>query len=117
MQTLLVGRMLSVLWLAPAVLAAGEAGRAGEQPPAQARLLTAAQLQTVHERPPADGLDPGPLTGTMNPQTEAALRQYQQKQGLPVTGAADAATLQRLQVEVPPAGAAEGGGEGGTGGR
>jgi peptidoglycan hydrolase-like protein with peptidoglycan-binding domain len=41
----------------------------------------------------------------MNPQTEAALRQYQQKQGIPVIGAADTATLQRLQVELPPAGA------------
>jgi peptidoglycan hydrolase-like protein with peptidoglycan-binding domain len=113
MYTLLVGLMVSVLWLAPVLLEAGEVGRAGEQPPAQARLLTKDQLQKVQERLHAEGLDPGPMTGTMNPQTEAALRQYQQKQGIPVTGAADTATLQRLQVEIPPTGA----GEGGTGGR
>ena len=117
MDRLLVGLMVSVLWLAPVLLEAGEAGRAGEQPPAQARLLTADQLRKVQERLHAEGVDPGPLTGAMTPQTEAALRQYQQKQGLPVTGAADAATLQRLQVEIPPAGAGEGGAEGGTGGR
>jgi peptidoglycan hydrolase-like protein with peptidoglycan-binding domain len=105
--------MASVLWLAPVVLEAGEAGRAGEQPPTQARLLTKDQLQKVQERLQAEGLDPGPPTGAMTPQTEAALRRYQEKQGLPVTGAADAATLQRLQIEIPPAGA----GEGGTGGR
>ena len=117
MHTRLVGLLISVLWLAPAMLAAGEAGRAGEQPPAQVRLLTADQLRKVQERLHAEGVDPGPLTGAMTPQTEAALRQYQQKQGLPVTGAADPATLQRLQVEIPPAGAGEGGAEGGTGGR
>jgi peptidoglycan hydrolase-like protein with peptidoglycan-binding domain len=113
MQTLLIGLIVSVLWLAPVLLEAGEAGRAGEQPPAQARLLTKDQLQKVQERLHAEGMDPGPLTGAMNPQTEAALRQYQQKQGLPVTGAADAATLEKLQIEIPPAGA----GEGGTGAR
>jgi peptidoglycan hydrolase-like protein with peptidoglycan-binding domain len=113
MQTFLVGLMVSVLWLAPVMLEAGEAGRAGEQPPEQARLLTKDQLQKVQERLHAEGMDPGPVTGAMNPQTEAALRQYQQKQGIPITGAPDTATLQRLQIEIPPAGA----GEGGTGGR
>jgi hypothetical protein len=33
--------------------------------------------------------------------TEAALRQYQQKQGIPVSGAVDEATLKELQIELP----------------
>jgi peptidoglycan hydrolase-like protein with peptidoglycan-binding domain len=43
-----------------------------------------------------DGHLAGVLGGVMNAQTEAALRQYQQKQGLPVSGAADEATLKQL---------------------
>jgi peptidoglycan hydrolase-like protein with peptidoglycan-binding domain len=58
-------------------------------------------------------MDPGPRTGAMTPRTAAALRRYQEQQGIPVPGAADTATLERLQIELPPAGA----GEGGTGGR
>jgi peptidoglycan hydrolase-like protein with peptidoglycan-binding domain len=49
----------------------------------------------------AEGVNPGPITGAMNPQTEAALRQYQEKQGLPITGAADDVTLKELQIELP----------------
>jgi peptidoglycan hydrolase-like protein with peptidoglycan-binding domain len=33
--------------------------------------------------------------------TEAALRAYQQKPGLPVSGAADEATLKQLQIDLP----------------
>ena len=43
----------------------------------------------------------GPLNGELNAQTEAALRAYQQKHGLPVSGAADEATLKQLQLELP----------------
>jgi peptidoglycan hydrolase-like protein with peptidoglycan-binding domain len=37
----------------------------------------------------------------MSAQTEAALRAYQQKQGLPVSGAADEATVRELQIRLP----------------
>jgi len=37
----------------------------------------------------------------LNAQTEAALRAYQEKQGLPVSGAADETTLKELQLELP----------------
>jgi peptidoglycan hydrolase-like protein with peptidoglycan-binding domain len=43
----------------------------------------------------------GPIDGEVNAQTEAALRAYQQKRGLPVSGAADEATLKQLQLELP----------------
>jgi peptidoglycan hydrolase-like protein with peptidoglycan-binding domain len=40
----------------------------------------------------------GPISGELNAPTETALRHYQEKQGLPASGAADAATLQQLQI-------------------
>jgi peptidoglycan hydrolase-like protein with peptidoglycan-binding domain len=43
----------------------------------------------------------GPLNGELNAQTEAALRAYQQKQGLPVSRAADQETLKQLQIRLP----------------
>jgi peptidoglycan hydrolase-like protein with peptidoglycan-binding domain len=49
----------------------------------------------------AEGVYAGPVDGELNAQTEAALRQYQQKQGIPVSGAADEATLKELQIELP----------------
>jgi peptidoglycan hydrolase-like protein with peptidoglycan-binding domain len=39
----------------------------------------------------------------MGPQTETALRRYQEKEGLPVSGAADEETLKQLQLELPAA--------------
>ena len=46
-------------------------------------------------------MDAGPSDGELNAQTEAARRQYQQKQGLPVSGGADEATLRQLQIRLP----------------
>jgi peptidoglycan hydrolase-like protein with peptidoglycan-binding domain len=37
----------------------------------------------------------------MGPQTETALRRYQEKEGLPVSGTADEETLKQLQLELP----------------
>ena len=42
------------------------------------------------------GHDPGAVDGEMGPKTKAALRDYQQKEGLKATGTADADTLARL---------------------
>jgi peptidoglycan hydrolase-like protein with peptidoglycan-binding domain len=49
----------------------------------------------------AEGVYAGPVDGELNAQTEAALRQYQQKHGLPISGAADEATLKQLQIRLP----------------
>lgn len=43
----------------------------------------------------------GAADGAYGPQTEAALRAFQQEQELPQTGIADAATVVRLLVELP----------------
>jgi eukaryotic-like serine/threonine-protein kinase len=100
MPRLVAVLIVSVLWLCPLVTEAGTAGT-GEQRPEQRQLLTKDQIQKVQERLHAEGVNPGPITGAMNPQTEAALRQYQEKQGLPITGAADDVTLKELQIELP----------------
>jgi peptidoglycan hydrolase-like protein with peptidoglycan-binding domain len=42
------------------------------------------------------GHDPGPIDGEFGPQTSAALRAYQQEQGLNATGQLDDATLVKL---------------------
>jgi peptidoglycan hydrolase-like protein with peptidoglycan-binding domain len=98
MHTLVVVFMCSVLWLCPVIV---EAGTTGEQRPEQKQLLTKDNLKLVQERLTAEGVYAGPVDGELNAQTEAALRAYQQKQGIPVSGAADEATLKQLQIELP----------------
>jgi peptidoglycan hydrolase-like protein with peptidoglycan-binding domain len=116
MQKLMVGLIVGLLWLSPVVVGAGESGRAGEQNPEQRQLLTKDQIQQVQERLKVEGVDPGPVDGVMSPRTEAALRQYQEKHGLTVSGAADEETLRRLQIQLLPRGEAGSGGEGGGSG-
>jgi peptidoglycan hydrolase-like protein with peptidoglycan-binding domain len=43
----------------------------------------------------------GPVDGELNAQTEAALRHYQEKRGILISGAVDEATLQELQLRLP----------------
>ena len=104
MQKLIVGLIVGLLSFSPIAVWAGESGRTGGQNPEQRQLMTKDQIQQVQERLKAEGVDPGPVDGVMNPRTEAALRQYQEKHGLPVSGAADEATLRRLQIQLTPSG-------------
>jgi peptidoglycan hydrolase-like protein with peptidoglycan-binding domain len=90
--------MCSVLWLCPIMV---EAGTTGEQRPEQKQLLTKDNLKLVQERLKTEGVYAGPVDGEMNAQTEAALRAYQEKQGIAVSGAADETTLKQLQLELP----------------
>jgi hypothetical protein len=46
------------------------------------------------------GLHPGTIDGVMGRRTRSALEEFQQKEGLPVTGNPDAATIERLTVKV-----------------
>ena len=89
--------MGSVLWLCPILVEAGTTG----DPPTQQRIINKDNFKQIQERLRAEGVYAGPLDGEMNAQTEAALRAYQQKRGLPVSGAADPATLKELQIELP----------------
>jgi len=90
--------IVSVLWLCPIIV---EAGTTGEQRPEQKQLITKDNLKLIQERLKAEGVYAGPADGELNAQTEAALRQYQEKQGLPVSGAADEAILRELQMRLP----------------
>jgi hypothetical protein len=57
-----------------------------------------ARLRLVQERLQAAGLSPGPLDGRLGPQTRMALRRYQQRKGLRVTGNPDPQTLKALRI-------------------
>jgi peptidoglycan hydrolase-like protein with peptidoglycan-binding domain len=98
MHILVTVLIVSVLWLCPML---GEAGTTGEQRPEQQQLLTKDNLKLVQERLKAEGVYAGPVDGELNAQTEAALRHYQEKQRIPVSGAADQETLKQLQLELP----------------
>ena len=105
MKKLCAVLIISLLGLLPIVVDAGQPGPVGEQSPEQKQLLTKDRIRLVQERLKAEGFDPGPTDGVLNSQTEAAIRGYQQKQGIPVSGALDEATMRELQLATPPAGA------------
>jgi peptidoglycan hydrolase-like protein with peptidoglycan-binding domain len=90
--------IVSLLWLAPPMI---EAGAPDEPRPEQGKIITKENLKLVQQRLQAEGVYAGPLDGELNTQTEAALRQYQQKQGIPASGAPDEQTLKQLQIELP----------------
>jgi peptidoglycan hydrolase-like protein with peptidoglycan-binding domain len=98
MHTWLAILIVSVLGLCPSLI---EAGTTGEQRPEQQQLISKENVKLIQERLTAEGVYAGPIDGELNAQTEAALRQYQEKQGLPVSGAADEATLKQLQIRLP----------------
>jgi peptidoglycan hydrolase-like protein with peptidoglycan-binding domain len=62
-------------------------------PPQQ---LNEAQIRRYQEQLEAEGFSTGTEKGSITPETEAALRAYQQKNGLPLTGEFDAATQRSL---------------------
>jgi peptidoglycan hydrolase-like protein with peptidoglycan-binding domain len=57
-------------------------------------------MRKVEEALQAKGFDPGPINGQMDAQTQQALRAYQTKNGLAVTGMADPATAESLGVVI-----------------
>ena len=57
------------------------------------------QVKAIQQALKDQGHDPGDIDGIMGPKTQAALRDYQQKQGLKSTGRLDAETSAKLGVE------------------
>jgi peptidoglycan hydrolase-like protein with peptidoglycan-binding domain len=55
-----------------------------------------ADVRKAQEALRAQGFDPGPVDGVPGPRTDAAVRDFQKKNGLPVTGRLDDATASRL---------------------
>jgi peptidoglycan hydrolase-like protein with peptidoglycan-binding domain len=90
--------LVSVLWLCPVVTEAGTTSGSGT---GQQNIITKDNLKLVQQRLQAEGVYAGPVDGELNTQTEAALRQYQQKQDLPVSGMVDEETLRQLQIRLP----------------
>jgi len=62
-------------------------------PPQQ---LNESQIRRFQEQLEAEGFSTGPEQGNITPETEAALRAYQQKNGLATTGELDEATQRSL---------------------
>jgi peptidoglycan hydrolase-like protein with peptidoglycan-binding domain len=67
-----------------------------------AQQLTEAQIRLYQEQLEMAGFATGAEKGTMTPETEAALRAYQESYGLPVTGILDEATQRSLVAAKTP---------------
>jgi peptidoglycan hydrolase-like protein with peptidoglycan-binding domain len=57
------------------------------------------QVKAVQQALKDKGHDPGDVDGKMGPKTQAALRDYQQKEGLKATGRLDTETASKLGVQ------------------
>ena len=66
------------------------------------------QVKSVQQALKDKGHDPGAVDGKMGPKTQAALRDFQSKEGLKASGRLDTDTMSKLGVEAK-AGAAAGG--------
>lgn len=65
---------------------------------------TGAKVLELQRRLRAAGFDPGPLDGQFGPKTTAAVKAFQRRQGLPVTGVVNSATAMALGLRgAPPA--------------
>ena len=103
MRTWVTGLLVSMLWVSPIMIEVGTAGTTGEQAPEQKQIISKDDFKLIQERLKAEGVYAGPVDGEVNAQTEAALRAYQQKRGIPVSGAADEATIRSCSSASPPA--------------
>ena len=73
---------------------------------------TTADIERAQQALKQAGHDPGPVDGVMGAQTTAALKAYQKKQGLSVTGQLDAETAAKLgEGAAAPAPSAKTGGD------
>ena len=88
-------------WLPLVLLTACVASHTGDRQsgtvrPAVDRLLNRRDIQVAEAHLQDFGFDPGPIDGIYTAQTQAAVRGYQARYGLPVSGLLDYAT--RLQL-------------------
>jgi peptidoglycan hydrolase-like protein with peptidoglycan-binding domain len=74
----------------------------GPERPAVDRLLTRGQIQVAEAHLQDFGLDPGPVDGLFTVQTQAAVRAFQARYGLPVSGLLDRTTREELRLGVDP---------------
>jgi Putative peptidoglycan binding domain len=101
---------LPLLWLTACIASQTEGPTAvrasartpGSERPALDRLLTPGDIQIAETRLQGFGFDPGPVDGIFTAQTQAAVRGFQARYGLPVSGLLDRATREELQLGVDP---------------
>ena len=60
--------------------------------------MSADDIKKAKEALKAKGLNPGPIDGTLDSKTQQALREFQQANKLPVTGALDPQTAEKLGI-------------------
>lgn len=77
------------------VLAQGASGAKGA-----GATASADEIKKAEEALKAQGLNPGPIDGKMDSQTEQALREFQKKNKLAVTGSLDQQTAEKLGVKL-----------------
>ncbi len=70
--------------------------------PSMDRLLSSGDIQIAEMRLRDFGFDPGPVDGTFTTQTQAAVRAFQARYGLPVSGLLDRGTREELKLGVDP---------------
>ena len=87
---------LSWLPLTACVASQTAAPTAGRERPAVDRRLTRGDVQVARAYFQDFGFDPGPVAGLYTAQTQAAVRAYQSRYGLPVSGLLDEAPRRRL---------------------
>jgi Putative peptidoglycan binding domain len=63
--------------------------------------VSESDVQNIKQALRREGLTPGPMNGELDKQTQQALREFQRKNDLPVTGAIDDRTAARLSVKIP----------------
>jgi peptidoglycan hydrolase-like protein with peptidoglycan-binding domain len=86
-------------WLVVALLTGCAASR--PQPPASIQpatdtILSAGDIQVAQEHLQAFGFGPGPVQGVYTAETQAAVRAFQARYGIEVTGLLDRATRRQL---------------------
>jgi peptidoglycan hydrolase-like protein with peptidoglycan-binding domain len=70
--------------------------------PALDRLLTRGDIQIAETRLKDFGFDPGPVDGLFTAQMQAAVRAFQTRYGLSVSGLLDRPTREELKLGVDP---------------
>jgi peptidoglycan hydrolase-like protein with peptidoglycan-binding domain len=77
---------------------AGETTAQPTKPAAKRSRVSRERVTAVQQALKDRGHDPGEIDGALGPKTRAALREFQKKEGLKVTGRLDSATLARLGI-------------------
>ena len=93
---------LPLLWLTTCVVSHRAELTPGSEPPALDRLLTTGDIHVAESRLKAFGFDPGPVDGLFTAQTQAAVRGFQARYGLTVSGLLDRQTREELKLGVDP---------------